>query len=242
MTLNWLNESSFEIGGYTITSDYAIGGSKIKSSERDFMIMKTRNFFDHYTMLKTEDFKKILELGVYQGGSFVFLDQFLKPEKFSAVEISTVPIPPLDKYISQNADRTKLYYGTSQDDVARLNEIVETDFGGSLDLVVDDASHWYEPTKISFRTLFPKLKPGGLYIIEDWSWSFEAAYQDVSNGWFGQAALINLIIDLCEEMAMRPLIQSVHVERELIKIRKAQGVAGEVFTSQARRGRGFTPL
>jgi spermidine synthase len=242
VALNWLDESSFEIGGYTITSDYAIGGSKIKSSDRDFTIMKTRNFFDHYTMLKTEEFKKILELGVYQGGSFVFLDQFLKPEKFSAVEISSVPIPSLDKYISQNADRTKLYYGTSQDDVARLNEIVETDFGGSLDLVVDDASHWYEPTKISFRTLFPKLKPGGLYIIEDWSWSFEAAYQDASNGWFSKAAPINLIIDLCEEMAMRPLIQSVHVERELIKIRKAQGVAGEVFGSQARRGRAFTPL
>ena len=33
MTLNWLTESSFEIGGYTITLDYAIGGSKLKSSE-----------------------------------------------------------------------------------------------------------------------------------------------------------------------------------------------------------------
>src|SRR5216683_2422616 len=91
--LNWITPSSFEIGGYTITSDYAHGGSQRKSSDHDFTIMKTRNFFDHYTVLKSEDFKKVLELGVYQGGSFVFLDQFLKPAKFAAIELSTVPIP-----------------------------------------------------------------------------------------------------------------------------------------------------
>lgn len=243
MALNWLNGSSFEIGGYTITSDYAFGGSKLKSSDRNFLIMKTGNFFDHYTVLESEGFKKVLELGVYQGGSFVFLDQFLKPEKFSAVELSDVPIPALDKYISENAGRTKLYYGTSQDDVDRLNKIVDDDFGGTLDLVVDDASHLYQQTRTSFATLFPRLRPGGLYIIEDWSWSFEAAYQDPGNGWFDQAAPINLIIDLCEDMAMRRSIQNVHIERELIKIKKAQNTAqDEVFTSSARRGRSFTPL
>lgn len=47
MTLNWLNGSSIEIGGVTITLDYAINGSKIKSSDRDFTIMKVRNFSDH---------------------------------------------------------------------------------------------------------------------------------------------------------------------------------------------------
>jgi hypothetical protein len=242
VTLNWLSESSFEIGGYTITLHYAHGGSQRKSSDRDFTIMKTRSFFDHYTVLKSEGFKKVLELGVYQGGSFVFLDQFLRPEKFSAVELSDVPIPALDKYISNNAGRTKLHYGTSQDDVDRLNEIVETDFGGTLDLVIDDASHWYEQTKTSFKTLFPKLKAGGLYIIEDWSWSFEAASQDSTNDWFDKTAPVNLILDLCEDLAMRRSIQSIHVELELIKIRKSQNVGGEVFTSQGRRGRNFVPL
>lgn len=237
MGLNWLNGSSFEIGGYTITSDYAFGGSKIKSSGRDFVIMKTGNFFDHYTALENEGIKKILELGVYQGGSFVFLDQFLKPDKFSAVEISAVPIPALDRYISENAARTKLYYSTSQDDVDRLSKIVDDDFGGTLDLVVDDASHLYAQTRTSFATLFPRLRPGGLYIIEDWSWSFDPAYQDPGNGWFEQGAPINLIIDLCEDMAMRQSIQSIQIAPELIKIRKSQNVTGEVFTSSARRER-----
>jgi hypothetical protein len=40
-----------------------------------------------------------------------------------------------------------------------------------------------------------------------------------------------------EDMAMRPLIKSVHVERELIKIRRSMIVGADVFTEHARRGR-----
>jgi hypothetical protein len=43
--------------------------------------------------------------------------------------------------------------------------------GRPLDLVVDDASHLVGPTRASFNTLFPRLRPGGFYIIEDWSWA-----------------------------------------------------------------------
>jgi predicted methyltransferase len=35
-----------------------------------------------------------------------------------------------------------------------------------LDLVVDDTSH-LGPTRASFNTLFPRLRPGGVYVIED---------------------------------------------------------------------------
>jgi hypothetical protein len=43
--------------------------------------------------------------------------------------------------------------------------------GGPLDLVVDDCSHLYEPTRASFNELFPRLRPGGAYVIEDWVWA-----------------------------------------------------------------------
>jgi hypothetical protein len=38
-----------------------------------------------------------------------------------------------------------------------------------LDLVIDDASHLLGPTRSSFNVLFPLLRPGGVYVIEDWS-------------------------------------------------------------------------
>jgi hypothetical protein len=36
------------------------------------------------------------------------------------------------------------------------------------DLIVDDCSHHDEPTKRSWELLWPLVKPGGFYVIEDW--------------------------------------------------------------------------
>jgi 8-demethyl-8-alpha-L-rhamnosyltetracenomycin-C 2'-O-methyltransferase len=38
---------------------------------------------------------------------------------------------------------------------------------GPLDIVIDDGSHRSEHVLTSFRTLFPHVRPGGLYVIED---------------------------------------------------------------------------
>lgn len=240
--LNWKTDSEFEIGGYTMTMDYAHGGSKLKSEDHKFLLMKSKNFLNHYTSLVPAKCKKILELGVYQGGSFVFLDQLLKPERISAVELSATPIPALDRYVSTNAGRARLYYGTSQDDVERLREIVSQDFHGQLDLVVDDASHFYEQTKTSFTTLFPLVRPGGLYIIEDWCWSFQDDFQDQNHPWHPVTSPVNLVVDLLEDMTRSNLIADVHVTRELLKIRRTNAAQGKVFVTQGRRGRTYNPL
>lgn len=235
--LNWISGTEFEIGGYTIRMHYEHGGSKLKSEGKQFLLMKAKNFLPHYTSLSPSEYRRVLELGVYQGGSFVFLDQLLKPERISALELSTTPIPALDAYVSENADRAKLYYGTSQDDVDKLHHIVQTDFGGQLDLVVDDASHFYEQTKTSFQTLFPRLRPNGLYIIEDWGWSFQDAFQAPDNGWAPIPSPANLMTDLLEDMTRNGMIANIEVERELWKIRRSSVAIGEVFTSTGRRGK-----
>ncbi|MDP5238448.1 class I SAM-dependent methyltransferase [Uliginosibacterium sp. 31-16] len=240
--LNWLNDTDFEIGGYVMALDYAHGGSKVLSNDSRFLMMKAKNFLGHYTSLVPEECRKILELGVYQGGSFVFLDQLLKPDRISAIELSTNPIPALDKYISDNSDRARLYYGTSQDDVEQLREIVGRDFDGHLDLVVDDASHFYEQTKTSFKTLFPLVRPGGMYIIEDWCWAFQDDFQDPANGWYSVPSPANLIIDLMEDMTRSGLILDIQVTRELLKIRRSNLTEGEVMATTARRGRTYNLL
>jgi len=236
--LNWLDDKTFSIDDVKITLDYEYGGSKRRSVSADFTMMKTPGFLEHYLDLQGKGISKVLELGVYQGGSFVFLDRLLRPDRISAIELSVKPIPALDEYVRQNADRARLHCGTSQDDVAALERIVEEDFEGSIDLVIDDASHFYEPTKTSFKTLFPKLRPGGIYIIEDCFWSFEQSYQDPGHPWFSQPSLANILNDFAEELAINNAVRRVMIERELMIITKTTLPApGEVMQGRGLRGR-----
>ena len=118
--ISWIDDATFEIGGQLITLHYEIGGSNRKSRSADFTMMKTKDFIDLYLLHANERFKRVLELGVYQGGSFVFFDKVYRPEKISAIELSNVHVPALDEYVAANAPRAKIHYGTSQDDEVRL--------------------------------------------------------------------------------------------------------------------------
>jgi hypothetical protein len=71
-----------------------------------------------------------------------------------------------------NHERIKFYKG-AQDDSTFLRNVVEIE--GAPDIIVDDGSHISPLTIESFRILFPMLKPGGWYVIED----LHASYWDV---------------------------------------------------------------
>jgi predicted O-methyltransferase YrrM len=116
----------------------------------------------------------IVELGVYQGGSCALMALASDPEVLVAIEISEERIPALDALIAKRglSERVHVHHGVDQADAATLGRLVDEHLAGRpLDLVVDDASHLVGPTRASFNALFPRLRPGGVYIIEDWSWA-----------------------------------------------------------------------
>nr|BAJ05903.1 putative sugar O-methyltransferase [Streptomyces sp. SANK 60405] len=57
-----------------------------------------------------------------------------------------------------------------QSDPAELRRVVEET--GPLDIVIDDGSHRSEHVLTSFHTLFPYVRNGGLYVIEDLQTSY----------------------------------------------------------------------
>ena len=54
--------------------------------------------------------------------------------------------------------------------------ILET--GGDFDIIVDDGGHRMEQQLTSLDTLFPAVKPGGIYFCED----LETSYMDIYGG------------------------------------------------------------
>jgi SAM-dependent methyltransferase len=173
--------------------------------ESHFEFYKTKPLIDQYEAFWAvrKDFHpaNVLELGVWDGGSVAFWFECLQPEKHVGVDLKpTEERPYFDDYVRSRGlgERIKVYWETNQADDAALRRIVEAEFDGPLDMVIDDASHLYGPTRASFETLFPLLRPGGLYVIEDWAWGHWKAFQAPDHPWSSETALTEFITELLE--------------------------------------------
>jgi SAM-dependent methyltransferase len=168
-----------------------------------FLFYKIKSLVDQYAKFwsRRENFRarNILELGMWDGGSVAFWFEYFNPDKQVGVDLQQKEDSQYFKrYKSSRGldQRIRTYWGTDQGDSARLREIVQAEFEGSLDLVIDDASHIYDLTKRSFETLFPLLRPGGLYVVEDWAWGHWSEFQAPSHQWSNQTPLTRLIFEL----------------------------------------------
>jgi hypothetical protein len=163
-------------------------------------------FFDSHPDLAP---RRVFELGIWDGGSTALWYELFRPVKHVAVDL--LPHGDSDgfrRYVDSRGaqGRIETHWATDQHDKARLDEIVRTSFDGPLDLVVDDASHLYEPTKASFETLFPLLAPGGFYVIEDWPWSFLARFRRADHPWSAETPLAQLVFDVVGALGGAPEI------------------------------------
>jgi len=102
----------------------------------------------------------VLELGVREGWSMKMWHDYFENSKICGIDNDDEGLCPKSFF----EDRIAFELG-SQDDASFLNDIC--DRHGPFDLIIDDCSHISPLTIKSFEILFPRLKPGGLYIIED---------------------------------------------------------------------------
>jgi len=177
--MEWLSRRSFRIGNYKFHIPAAIAEllADYELDEDTFYFAKTPNLISRYINRLTprkRRFRNIVELGVFRGGSAAFLQLTAKPDKLLALELATERVEILDRFIASEGlqDSLTVKYGVDQANVELVRELTTEHIGAgrSIDLVIDDASHLLDATRASFETLFPLLRPGGLYVIEDYSW------------------------------------------------------------------------
>ncbi|HZA00286.1 MAG TPA: class I SAM-dependent methyltransferase [Acidimicrobiales bacterium] len=173
-TPRWQRDGSLVIDGVTFVPSPP-GAGRFQSSSSRFCLVKRRDLVEDYLAL-IDDLrpKVIVELGVLEGGSTALLALAAEPEKLVAVEKAAARSSGLADLIAERRleDRLHVHYGTDQADTECLTAIVDAALDGrAIDLVVDDASHAVEPTRASFNVLFPRIRPGGVFLLEDWSWA-----------------------------------------------------------------------
>ncbi len=109
----------------------------------------------HFSSLRDESVR-ILEIGIQNGFSLKTWKEYFPQGKIVGIDIVDL------KHLEE--DRVSILKG-SQSDTKFLIELNASH--GPFDIIIDDGSHYSTDIKASFYCLFPLLKSGGIYVVED---------------------------------------------------------------------------
>jgi hypothetical protein len=170
----WTAEDRFTVNGVNFRSVDVSNFYGALSTVDEFILFKPRRLILRLqALLKRLEPRNVLELGIWQGGSAVFIER-CTGARVVTLDLMKTRLKALDEHIERHAltERLRPWYGVNQANSPVLRRIVRKEFAGQpLDLVIDDASHLLDETRSSFNTLFPQLRPGGAYVIEHWAWA-----------------------------------------------------------------------
>jgi predicted O-methyltransferase YrrM len=244
----WESDARLVLDGAVVELDWTEDGLERPCGPDCFLLQKTREMVSYYAILAGPGCQRVLEAGILRGGSVVLFDQLLRPQRLVAFDLSPRRLPDLDSYISRRGaeERVHLHFGVDQADSGMLQGLISAEFGEEpLDLVVDDASHLLPETRATFNTVFPRLRPGGLYVIEDWGWAhWPGIWQDHGGPWAEHPSLTQLVLELVMTSASRPdIVTDVLVRRDIVAVTRGPASVPEGFDisqSYLTAGRRFT--
>lgn len=223
MTLEWTSNERALLHGVpvdVVMSDYMAH----QTGDERIVVLKPKAYFDAYAALFRPMVGKsvrMVELGIFEGGSALLLAEMFPTARIAAFDLRPESLAVL-RHVQRMgySDRIQLFYKTSQSDAHALHAGIAGFLGeGPIDIVIDDASHHYNHTRNSFEIVFPLLRPGGLYVIEDWAWAHwpTPAY----DSWPG-TAMSSLVLELVMTLASAPReISEIVVRPGMVVVTKA---------------------
>lgn len=182
--------------------------------------VEPHGYFSSYLKLAAElgPYARVCEIGVAGGGSLEMFQQLFPLGTVCGVDV-TAEGTLIDQ---EHGTRTHWPEGT----IPVISEQTAADLPtrlwaihGQWDLIVDDASHEGPATTRTFELLWPLVRPGGYYVIEDWNGAFQNDRQPGSPYVWGPGILaavqelLRLLSDRdaeCDEIVYRYGLAIVH--------------------------------
>ena len=141
------------------------------SLDHSKFITKHSNYLELYeeylSRFKNREKVNLLEIGLLDGGSInLWMKYFGNKLNFYGIDIN----PRCKNY---EKDNVVVYIGSQSDEKFLSTVANETP---QLDVIIDDGGHTMKQQVNSFKSLFPKLSEGGIYICEDCHTSYWYPY------------------------------------------------------------------
>ncbi len=126
----------------------------------------TKIYAKYFSAFKDKPIK-FLEIGIFQGNSVKLWENYFSEAELHFIDIVAHP----NQYQSGRSH----YHYLDQGNPLDLGKFFQ-ESGGQFDVIIDDGGHLMQQQILSFLMLFPALKSGGLYVIEDLHTSYWQEY------------------------------------------------------------------
>lgn len=171
LTLESLKAENF--GWHELPGGHHIRSNEFPGDVWDIVYHKNKSTLnDYYKIFTHFTPESVFEIGVMEGGSLVLWNTLFNC-KVVGVDCTSVNFTPsFRKYQrKETCDVGKQDIVTIILDVynaGHLDEVADREFPEGIDFIVDDGPHDIRSMRSNFNVLWPKLKKGGFYSIEDW--------------------------------------------------------------------------
>ncbi|HSS66740.1 MAG TPA: class I SAM-dependent methyltransferase [Gammaproteobacteria bacterium] len=119
-------------------------------------------FYDRHLRTQRKRIAKVLEIGIFGGSSLYMWRDYFPNAVIHGMDLGPVNLDPVDRITTYVGD---------QEDRATLQAIIDN-AGTDFDLIIDDGGHTMGQQQTSLGYLFPHVRPGGYYVVEDLHTSF----------------------------------------------------------------------
>lgn len=169
------------------------------------------DFLNHHKLSP----RSVVEIGTFQGESTKIFARGLPEAKILSLDLH---MRPIDFSAYPNVAYAQADQRKPDQLIAKLIQY----FPEGIDLVIEDASHIGLLSKLTFDAVFPLLRSGGAYFIEDWgtgywdSWLDGSRFEYVRNEPyagnipkrfpshdFGMVGFVKSLVDLTHESAIK---------------------------------------
>ena len=109
--LEWIDDHAFRIGGVMFRLSIA---ERFRSTSDNFLLVKHRHMVERYCeLLARLQPARMVELGMFEGGSAAMLSLLADPERFVALDLRSVPIAGLEAFIDEHGLRDRVHTPTA---------------------------------------------------------------------------------------------------------------------------------
>lgn len=188
--------------------------SKKYRSDKGSVYHNYLEIYEKYFSKYRDTLSNFLEIGLWEGDSIrMWRDYFSSGNLVGAdiLDLSHVVLPNTQIHICDQSDRNQ------------LTNLVNKTFN-EFDIIIDDGGHWQHQQQITLGCLFPYLKSGGVFVIEDLHTANHPAYTrpgdvatlEILHTWKSTGNLTSNCMTPDEISYIQNNVAEIHVEKAAV--------------------------